>query len=304
MTKRRNTRELYDSFGNAFRSAYHRTPFEALQERLTKTADVQAESAATLGHPEYLNLKVGETRKATAVISFIDIRGFTKLAFTLKNEKILQIVQSLTEAAIRSFREAGGYIGEFTGDGVMAYFGDSHTTDEEATVSALETTSLLFKTVKEIVNPELESDGVPTIRIAAGLEYGEVLWTRIGMDGVSQIKPISRATFLAGKLCAKPTRAWECKVGGDLAAWIPDDFKEEAETNYEFIQDGQKYSHPLYLFDWENFASAVLQNSELVENRVLDKISSARRPASSGVAVTGGYSERKSTSNPSGSRFA
>src|SRR6185312_15926008 len=106
--------------------------------------------------------------------------GITKLSFALDSEELLRVIQALTEASIRAIHDGGGYIGEFTGDGVMSYYGDSTLSDEEATLAALETMSVLFKSVEDIVNPKLKVDGLDPIRISAGMEFGEILWTRIG----------------------------------------------------------------------------------------------------------------------------
>ncbi len=282
MANRLSGQEAYKKLENRFRTAYYGG---GLPESLQKTglAAVADASATFLGHPEFVNLKVGETRKATAIVSFLDIRGFTKLAFALENKELLRIIQALTETAVNGVKDGGGYIGEFTGDGVMAYFGDSNTTNEDATLAALETTSLLFKTVKEIVNPELKDAGIEPIRLAGGMEYGEVLWSRIGVGVSSQVKPISEATFLAGKLATRPfTDTWQCKIGAELAAWLPDQFKTKARA-YSFELNGRSYSRELYTFDWAAFATQTLQNQTILEQTIRSK-----RAAASAAAVLSG----------------
>ena len=196
--------DAYRNFGEAFRTAYHKAV--PLRKAAKFNESIAAGTVATLGHPEYINLQAGESQTASAVVSFVDIRGVTKLSFALESTELFRVIQALTEASIRAIQEGSGYIGEFTGDGVMAYFGDSSMSDEEATLAALETTSLLFKSVDEIVNAELKEQGLDPIRIAAGMEFGEVLWSRIGVGEVSQLKPIGTATFLAGKLVSTQNR--------------------------------------------------------------------------------------------------
>ena len=272
MAKRPNAQDAYQKLQDQFRTSYRSSITESFQ----KAAQTGAATSATfLGHPEFVNLAVGQTRRATAVVSFIDIRGFTKLAFALEDKELLRIIQALTEAAVNAIKDGGGYVGEFTGDGVMAYFGDSSTTDEDATLSALETTSLIFKTVKEIVNPELSEAGIEPIRLAGGMEFGDVLWTRIGVGTTSQLKPISIATFLAGKLATRPfTSTWECKIGSELAAWLPDEFKTKAQA-YSFESKGKPYSRELFMFDWSAFATQTLQNQLNLEKSILTKRANA-----------------------------
>ena len=73
------------------------------------------------------------------------------------------------------------------------------------------------------------------------MEFGEILWSRIGVLATSQVKPISDVTFLAGKLStSKYTDSWEAKVGANLAQRILYDFKEKAKK-YEFNLDQRTY---------------------------------------------------------------
>jgi class 3 adenylate cyclase len=286
--KKISSRDAYKNFGDVFRSAYQPKRF---QEQLTKQASaglqlpqpVQA-SAVSLGHPEYIALQPGETRTSNAVVAFVDIRGFTKISFVLDPADLLRIVQALTEASIRVIRDGGGYIGEFTGDGVMAYFGDSSMSDTEATTAALETTSLLFKTVDEIVNPELKGEGIDPIRIAAGMEYGKVLWSRIGTLEASQIKPISRATFLAGKLSSSDTKAWDCKIGAELAKWVPEEYLAKVPQYGPFTVNGKQISCELYLLDWREVAKQAL----LDENKIEERIRQRARAILGGTSVLSG----------------
>jgi class 3 adenylate cyclase len=275
MVKQRiSGQQAYKNFGESFRKAYlNPTPLtkdSAVMERLATSG------VTTLGHPEYSGLKLGETQLAKAVVGFVDIRGVTKLSFALESKELLRVIQALTKASIRAVREGGGYIGEFTGDGVMTYFGDSSTSDEEATLAALETITLLFKSVDEIVNPELKQHGLDPIRIAAGLEFGEVLWSRIGIAEISQLKPIGTATFLAGKLSSgKYTSAWECKVGAELARWIPDEHKKKVEQYGPVSVNKEQFSRELYLFDWKQFANDMLLDQAQLEDRVRKRFASA-----------------------------
>jgi adenylate cyclase len=264
-------KNFQDSFQRSFRKA---GPFITKDAMLAESRGVG--TAATLGHPEYIDLKPGQTKNARAVVGFVDIRGVTKLSFALEPSELLKVIQSLTEASIRAIHEGGGYIGEFTGDGVMAYFGDSSTTDEEATLAALETTSLLFKSVDEIVNPELKQNGLDPIQIAGGLEFGDVLWSRIGLAEASQIKPIGTATFLAGKLSSsKFTAAWECKIGGKLASWIPDEYIKKTQQYGPVSINKQQYSRDIYVFNWQQFARDTLLNQKHLEDQVRKRFSGA-----------------------------
>jgi len=246
------------SFEEFFSNAYKRAQTTGLRKSVEArdSAGFQVTAGAELGHPDFEHLKVGEKKEAQGVVFFLDIRGFTKLSFVLPNDELLWILQALTEAAIRSVIQFGGHVMEFTGDGIMAVFGDSRTVPEIAGFAALHTTAFLMKGVQDYVNPQLQRLGTEPVRIGVGMEFGDILWSRIGILNTTQVKPISEATFLAGKLsCGGKTKAWEAMVGANLAAWIPDDFKEPA-PKYKFTANGVEYSRDLFLFKWDQFGSA------------------------------------------------
>lgn len=254
--------QAYKNFQEAFRSAYRPKTLSLREAGLQKALDAQATSVPGLGHPEYANLKPGESKKANGVVSFIDIRGFTKLSLALSASDLLRLVQALTEASIKVIADGGGYIGEFTGDGVMAYFGDSEISDAEAVRAGVETTSLLFKTVHEIVNPELKSDGFDPIRIGAGVEFGEILWSRVGVGLASQLKPIGTCTFFAGKLSTREfALPWECRVGAEMAAWVPDEYLTRAKKYGPVVVNGKEFSRDIFLLDWRKASTDALMNS-------------------------------------------
>ncbi len=295
---RASAQDSYKRFGDTFKAAYHPKQSGQLYKAVDSVlAEQRKFGRAELGHPEFVSLQAGESQTASAVVTFIDIRGFTKLSFVLDARELLRIVQALTEASINVITDGGGYIGEFTGDGVMAYFGDSTLGDDEATMAALETTSLLFKTVEEIVNPELANDGIDPIRIAAGMEYGEVLWSRIGTGESSQVKPVANATFLAGKLCSGNwAGAWECKIGGQFAAWVPDEYKKRAPQYGPYQIKGQQISRDLYFVGWRRVAQDSLVNRTKLEESIRNRVSQAKNP---GVVVSAAKIVTPSSSNPS-----
>jgi class 3 adenylate cyclase len=252
------------SFGQLFSGAFDRAQAGEFTEsrqqgfkvRQNDSIAIQASTGIELGHPEFKHLRVGEKKEGQGVVFFLDIRGFTKLSIALPNHELVWILQALTEAAVRSVSQFGGHVIEFTGDGVMAVFGDSHMSGQESGIAALNTTAFLMKGVQDYVNPRLRNYGTEPIRTAVGMEFGKILWSRIGVFDTTQVKPISEATFLAGKLCSSSrTNAWEAKVGAKLAEWIPDEFKIPAPM-YKFISNGVEYKRPLFLFDWGRFEKA------------------------------------------------
>jgi adenylate cyclase len=225
--------------------------------------------------------------EAQGTILFLDIRGFTKLSLALPNKELVDILQAMTVASVRAVHHFGGHVIEFTGDGVMATFGDAQSSPEFGALAALQTTATLMVGVREYVNPQLEQLGTEPIRTAIGMEFGKLLWSRIGIGGATQVKPISDVTFLAGKISSKFTNAWESKVGPGLALWIPTEFKDDAEK-YEFTLNKKAYSRELFLFKWEEFSRAAEREPGFLKRVVERKLSpttiSAARIVTPGVS--------------------
>jgi hypothetical protein len=107
------------SFQDLFSSAYGRAKTRKVQKATDLRESIQADAATQLGHPDFEDLRLGETNEGEGVVFFLDIRSFTKLSFVLSNEELLWILQGLTEASVRSVIQFGGHVIEFTGDGII-----------------------------------------------------------------------------------------------------------------------------------------------------------------------------------------
>jgi class 3 adenylate cyclase len=242
-----------------------------------------------MGHPKYQGLSFEATAEAEAVVMFLDIRGFTSLSLELDNEELARILQKLTRASVRAIKQFGGYVGEFTGDGVMAYF-DSL----DGPFAALQTASFLMAGVREVVNPALKRDGDTGVKVAVGMEYGTVLWTRIGVGTLSTVKPISEVTFVAGKLSTRGfANPWECRVGEQLAVAVPDEFKKRV-SGYPYKAQGIPATYGVFAFDWEKFVRAEMGGLEPLRRSVLAKRLSPR------VRLVEGVGSAAVVSHPAG----
>ena len=71
-----------------------------------------------------------ERRQLTVV--FLDLVGSTALSQALDPEDLRDVIQSFHRAAAETIREAGGFVAKFMGDGVLAYFGYPHATEDAA----------------------------------------------------------------------------------------------------------------------------------------------------------------------------
>jgi class 3 adenylate cyclase len=250
---------------------------EAAAKALPGTALAQV--GKQVGHPRYQHLNFGQVQKANANVLFMDIRGFTRLSIELENDELIRILQKLSIASVATVYHRGGYIGDFTGDGIMAFF-DS----PDSVVGALRSAAELLAGVRDVVNPALKRDGDTGVRVAVGIEFGEVSWTRIGFAGVSQVKPVSEVTYVAGKLATREhTDRWQCCIGEQLAAAVPQMFTKKVQ-GIPYAADGGDKTYQVFNFDWEQFEQQFEHDPAILANKIAagslrTRIRSMGRPA-------------------------
>ncbi len=256
------------SFNDIYKSVYnnskqHKEIFSG------EMAEIKKSLTEGLGHPNFTGMRYGQVISGSIIVFFMDIRGFTKISISLDNEELIRILQATTIASIYSVKKFGGYIIDFTGDGIMAYFGDGINTNTHDAFNSLKASSYLMEGIKGTVNSYLSNNGDEPIRIGMGLEYGNALWTQIGTPDACQPKPISEVTYIAGKNSshAKP---WEVIMGKNISEWIPDTFKDTYDA-YKFQKDNKQYAYERFLFKWQEFSKQFNINQQQIENNFLKK---------------------------------
>jgi len=138
----------------------------------------------------------GERRDVT--ILFQDVRGFTTIAERTEPRRLVRVVNQLFTEMVAAVETHGGVIRQFTGDGVMALFGApvQHDDDPERAVrAALDMVARL-----PALNAQLESEGLPTLRIGVGIHTGDVVAGRMGPDHRSEYSVVGDAPNLASRI--------------------------------------------------------------------------------------------------------
>lgn len=237
----------------------------------------KAQTAILLGHPDYRDLPFGVLEEGQNVIFIIDIRGFTKIAIAHNNADAFGVVSAITDATLHSVDEYGGFIGEFTGDGVMAYFGVKASDHDSAIFAALRAAAGLISDIKQTVSEEIEQEYGPVVRVGIGVESGTVLWGRVGVPGANDVKPISEVSFIAGKNSAHASRhgqSWQVLLGKNIARAVPDEYLEPFEP-YAFDYKGKRYSYPRSLLKWREFERDYCNNEGAMKARIFKQLSPA-----------------------------
>ncbi|MBC5809423.1 MAG: PAS domain S-box protein, partial [Candidatus Eremiobacteraeota bacterium] len=143
----------------------------------------------------------GERRRSTML--FADIRGFTSLAATLSPERVVEILNTYFEEAVRILFEQDGLLDKFYGDGLMAVFGAPIARKDDAARAVAAAIRL-----QEAVRSDLSLRISYPLEISIGLATGDVVAGHFGSQRRMDYTVIGDAVNLAqGLQSAAPAGA-------------------------------------------------------------------------------------------------
>src|SRR3569833_3943192 len=89
-------------------------------------------------HPDFAHLKgTDQTVFHHITTLFLDIENSTRLSLLMPLEDVLRIKNGILKAASEMVRSFDGHVHRFMGDAVMAFFGGSETSAEDAALAAI-----------------------------------------------------------------------------------------------------------------------------------------------------------------------
>ncbi len=145
----------------------------------------------------------GERKRAT--MFFADVRGFTSLAAQMPADRVVEILNSYFEEAVRVVFEYDGLLDKFYGDGLMAVFGPPLVRHDDA-ARAVQAAIRLHETVAKL-GPRLDYP----LQISVGLATGDVVAGHFGSTKRMDYTVIGDAVNLANGLqSAAPPGAIYC----------------------------------------------------------------------------------------------
>jgi sigma-B regulation protein RsbU (phosphoserine phosphatase) len=122
-----------------------------------------------------LNLR-GELREITILVA--DLRNFTTLSEALDPQVILEMLNRYLERMTDIIVEHEGTIDEFTGDGILVFFGAPRRMQDH-TRSAVECALEMQSAMKQ-VNKANANSGLPELSMGIGINSGELVVGNIG----------------------------------------------------------------------------------------------------------------------------
>ena len=201
-------------------------------------------------HPEGVKMATGSngTGRSTVpqrrylTILFCDLVGYTELSERLDPEDLRDLQLQYQRLALTVMERYGGFVAQFSGDGVLVYFGypAAHENDAERAVrAALELHDRLHE-----LNGELRGQQLPEIAIRIGIHTGLiVIGSELASGGAQDHSIVGEAANLAARLQADaPTNS--VIVSGETFEMITGMFDYESLGPRRF--KGISRSIPIY----------------------------------------------------------
>ena len=142
----------------------------------------------------------GEGEWIKAIVSFADIRGFTRLSNTLPADKIVVFLNKYFGAMTAAVEAHGGEVLKFIGDEVMAIF--PYETEDEARDAALRALLAARDTLSRIaeINSEKTCVQTPDMSVGIALHAGDVFYGNVGSETRLDFTVVGPAVNLAARI--------------------------------------------------------------------------------------------------------
>jgi class 3 adenylate cyclase/tetratricopeptide (TPR) repeat protein len=170
------------------------------RKRLARALDrkhVAARAGASANDPGMQPRPVhGPAERRWMTVLFCDLVGSTELSDRLDPEELRDVISIYQDAVVGAVVRFRGYVGNFRGDGIIAYFGWPHAYEDQAERAVRAALAAL----KGIAN--LSTRGRPPLRARVGISTGQVVINDIVAEGVPLAEAIGRTPNLAARLQA------------------------------------------------------------------------------------------------------
>ena len=164
--------------------------------QLRRFLSAQVADAVLLGGSEGL----GQPHRRRIAVFFCDLRGFTAFTNSAEPEEVIGVLDEYYGAVGGLLQRYAATVGDYAGDGIMAYFGDPVPRDDSAE-AAVGMAGELAAAMAGVV-ADWKRRGY-ALDYGVGIAHGYATLGVIGFDGRHDYKPIGGVVNLAARLCAQ-----------------------------------------------------------------------------------------------------
>ena len=157
-----------------------------------------------LKSPGGVELK-GELRDISVLVS--DLRGFTRLTAALRPRQVLEIVNRYFETMTEIIISYRGTIDEFTGDGILVFFGAPQAIPDHCRRAVR--CALDMQEAMGALNTQLNARALPELRMGIGVNCGQLIVGNIGSEKRKKYGALGSPINLAFRIEAQT-------VGGEV----------------------------------------------------------------------------------------
>lgn len=152
---------------------------------------------AVLSGPES---DVTQPHRRRIAVLFCDLRGFTAFTNSAEPEEVIGVLDEYYRTVGSVLHDYNATIGDYAGDGIMAYLGDPVPRDDAA-VAAVKMTQDIMNVMSGLT-ADWKHRGYD-LDYGIGIAYGYATLGIVGFDGRYDYTPIGGVVNLAARLCAK-----------------------------------------------------------------------------------------------------
>lgn len=138
----------------------------------------------------------GERRVATVI--FADVKGSTELLEGLGTEAWVELMNNLFQVLETEIYRYGGEVGQFRGDGLVAFFG-AKVANEDDPEHAVLAGLAMQKAIKPYAAELAEKEGIDLI-LRIGVHTGEIIVANVGDAQYSEDTPMGEALAVAARM--------------------------------------------------------------------------------------------------------
>jgi class 3 adenylate cyclase/CHASE2 domain-containing sensor protein len=137
-------------------------------------------------------------RLAEVCVLFSDVRDFTTLSENMPPEVVTTVLQRYFDRMVGAVHRYDGTVDKFIGDGMMVIFGAPKKSDD--TCGDAVRCALAMMDELDRLNGEFEREGLPTLTIGIGVNYGTVTVGYIGSSERYNYSAIGDAVNVAARV--------------------------------------------------------------------------------------------------------
>lgn len=213
--------------------------------------------------PEDESLSIGDGKRLSMAIMFIDICGFSSRAMETLDEQdmMLRVLNLYFTEMIRIAEEYGGNVEKNTGDGLLVYFNDDEgTPSESGPKRAVACALTMFAATQHLINPIVVASHMQPIEFRVSIDYGVVTVARIGAPRRFNANAVIGAAANFASKMLRHARAGDIVIGESAKVLLPFDWQIQwttplpESTGWVYRNDNRPYLLYRYIGRWKRTA--------------------------------------------------